>query len=136
MLTFILYRMLQIVSKTADVGPAYSALFKSGVRQPVEEFPGKTAPRRRGSTVTALNLFYNLPVRQKAVATAVELDALRHGVCALALIHPGSCFLTSRFSLGLGLVSNQHQSFVDDLNIGHCGHDNYRFRLRFRLDWK
>ena len=51
--------------------------------------------------MTALNLFYNLPVRQKAVSTAVELDALRHGVCALALIHPGSCFEDKQIILPL-----------------------------------
>ena len=83
--------MFQIVSKTNGDSPAYSALFMSGKRQPVEEYPGKN-PRHRGTMVTALNLFHNLPVRQKAIAAAVELDALRHGLCALALIHPGVAF--------------------------------------------
>ena len=83
--------MFQVVSKTSDDGPAFSALFMDGRRQPVDEYPGKT-PRHRGTMVTALGLFHNLPVRQKAVAAAVELDALRHGLCALALIHPGVAF--------------------------------------------
>ena len=88
---FYLRRMFQVVSKTSDDGPAFSALFMDGRRQPVDEYPGKT-PRHRGTMVTALGLFHNLPVRQKAVAAAVELDALRHGLCALALIHPGVAF--------------------------------------------
>ena len=83
--------MFQVVSKTSDDGPAFSALFMDGRRQPVDEYPGKT-PRHRGTMVTALGLFHNLPVRQKAVAAAVELDALRHGLCALALIHPSVAF--------------------------------------------
>ena len=88
---FHLRRMFQVVSKTSDDGPAYSALFMGGRRQPVDEYPGKTT-RHRGTMVTALGLFHNLPVRQKAVTAAVELDALRHSLCALALVHPGVAF--------------------------------------------
>ena len=95
--------MFQVVSKTNDDGPAYSALFMSGKRQPVEEYPGKT-PRHRGTKVSALNLFHNLPVRQRAVAAAVELDALRHGVCALALIHPGVSFQLKNESSGENIL--------------------------------
>ena len=78
----------------------------SGKRHPVEEYPGKT-PRRRGTTVTALNFFYNLPVRQKAVAAAVELDAVRHGVCALALVHPGVAFQLKNESSGESLLGTK-----------------------------
>ena len=57
--------------------------------------------------VSALNLFYNLPVRQRAVAAAVELDALRHGVCALALIHPGVAFQLKNESSGENILGRR-----------------------------
>ena len=99
-------RIFQVVSKTNDDGPAYSALFMSGKRQPVEEYPGKT-PRHHGTMVTALDLFYNLPVRQKAVAAAVELDAVRHGLCALALVHPTVAFQLKNESSGENILGTK-----------------------------
>jgi DNA mismatch repair ATPase MutL len=79
-----------VVSKRDGDPETWSATFTSGRRRKVEAFCRKMSAS--GTTVTALNFFYNMPVRQKSISAAVDADDVRRAVCAYALVNPGVAF--------------------------------------------
>ena len=86
-----LSRIFQVVSNCADRDEtaAWSAVFVGGKRRKVEAFCRKMS---RGTVVSALNFFHSMPVRQKSISPALDLDDVRHSVCTLAVLHPGISF--------------------------------------------
>lgn len=41
-----------------------------------------------GTTIVVINLFYNMPVRQKRLQHALEIESIRNELQAIALIYP------------------------------------------------
>ncbi|XP_070181587.1 uncharacterized protein [Littorina saxatilis] len=77
---------VEIITKPALSAATYSKCFHKGKPLTVTE-PNTPRPGR-GTTVTAHNLFYNLPVRKKLVKEGLELEKIRYRVAGLALIWP------------------------------------------------
>ncbi|XP_062588687.1 DNA mismatch repair protein Mlh3-like [Saccostrea cucullata] len=76
--------VLEIVSRTKVSQVSYCKLFQSGSPLPVIE---STIPRPSvGTTITAHDLFYNLPVRQKHINQNLELEKIRQKLEAIALV--------------------------------------------------
>ncbi|XP_032998518.1 DNA mismatch repair protein Mlh3 isoform X2 [Lacerta agilis] len=82
--------ILEISSKTNKVAKTFLKLFHNGKGLEVSE----TELNRpsAGTTVTAYNLFHQLPVRRKCMDSRLEFERVRHKVEALALIHPSISF--------------------------------------------
>ncbi|XP_061173083.1 DNA mismatch repair protein Mlh3-like [Saccostrea echinata] len=76
--------VLEIVSRTKVSQVSYCKLFQNGSPLPVIE---STVPRPSvGTTITAHDLFYNLPVRQKHINQNLELEKIRQKLEAIALV--------------------------------------------------
>ncbi|XP_028575419.2 DNA mismatch repair protein Mlh3 isoform X2 [Podarcis muralis] len=82
--------ILEISSKTNKVAKTFLKLFHNGKGLEVSE----TELNRpsAGTTVTAYNLFHQLPVRRKCMDSRLEFERVRHKVEALSLIHPSISF--------------------------------------------
>nr|XP_022334016.1 uncharacterized protein LOC111130995 [Crassostrea virginica]XP_022334017.1 uncharacterized protein LOC111130995 [Crassostrea virginica] len=77
--------VLEIVSRTKLLPLSYCKIFQNGDPLPVVE---STVPRPSiGTTITAHNLFYNFPVRQKHTNHNLEFEKIRQKLEAIALVH-------------------------------------------------
>lgn len=82
--------VLEIVSRQKTIGKTFSKLFSKG--ELCELCPAKEERPAHGTTVTAYNVYYNLPVRQKSVNVALDLEKIRRSLEAFALIHHNISF--------------------------------------------
>ena len=77
---------MEIITRPVQSTTTYSKCFLKGkplsVTEPNQPRPGS------GTTVTARNLFYNLPVRKKSLNEGLELEKIRFRVAGLALMWP------------------------------------------------
>ena len=82
--------VLEIVSRTKSSALSYCKLFQRGKSLPVIE---STIPRPScGTTITAHDLFYNLPVRRKSFNESLMFERIRQRVEAIALVRPDISF--------------------------------------------
>merc|ERR1719192_2557869 len=64
--------ILQIISKATNDQKTWSTMFARGVRRPVDEYYQKR--QSSGTTVTVVDLMYNLPVRKNRVSPVLDLE--------------------------------------------------------------
>ncbi|XP_076464023.1 uncharacterized protein LOC143296125 [Babylonia areolata] len=77
---------MEIITRPSASTTTYSKCFHKGKPLSVTE-PSRPRPGV-GTTVTARNLFYNLPVRRKSLNEGLELERTRFRVAGLALMWP------------------------------------------------
>nr|XP_034964236.1 DNA mismatch repair protein Mlh3 isoform X1 [Zootoca vivipara] len=82
--------ILEVSSKTNKVAKTFLKLFHNGKGLEVSE--AELNRPSAGTTVTAYNLFHQLPVRRKCMDSRLEFERVRHKVEALSLIHPSISF--------------------------------------------
>ncbi|XP_071079978.1 DNA mismatch repair protein Mlh3-like [Haliotis cracherodii] len=100
--------VLEINSRTSRFHQTYCKMFQKGVAQAVSE---SVIPRPSiGTTVTAHDLFYSLPVRKKNMNEALELERIRYRVEGIALIHPSVSFSLRNDITGNILLQTQKSS--------------------------
>ncbi|KAL3873908.1 hypothetical protein ACJMK2_036986 [Sinanodonta woodiana] len=79
-------KVLEIVSRTKNSIKTYCKIFHHSKPKPVAE---SSIPRPSvGTTITAHYLFYNLPVRQKALKETLEIEMIKQRVEGIALMKP------------------------------------------------
>ena len=78
--------ILEIESRSNYSTQTFKRLFQNGKPLPLSE--SKTHRPSAGTTVTVQDLFHSLPVRQKCLNEALELERVRQRLEAVALIHP------------------------------------------------
>ncbi|CAL1527586.1 unnamed protein product, partial [Lymnaea stagnalis] len=89
---------LEIISRPRSSGITYCKCFHNGKPSDIME---SSVPRpSAGTTVTAHNLFYNLPVRQKHLNEGLEMERIRFHVAATALMWPHISFSLRDDSVG------------------------------------
>ncbi|CAH1263233.1 MLH3 [Branchiostoma lanceolatum] len=141
--------VLEIESRHKASTKVNNKVFRHG--KVVSVFESKSHRPTCGTTVTAHNVFHNLPVRQKFVSVSLERERIRERVAAIALIHPSvsftlrhenlggkylqthktnslvSCFgslFGAKKSLSLREASHQHKQFNISGYISREGHRN------------
>ncbi|KAK3093602.1 hypothetical protein FSP39_017962 [Pinctada imbricata] len=78
--------VLEIVSRDKSSSISYCKMFQKGRSLPVIE---STVPRpSKGTTVTAHDMFHNLPVRRKSTNESLEFERVRQRLEAIALVQP------------------------------------------------
>ncbi|XP_013391673.1 uncharacterized protein LOC106159817 [Lingula anatina] len=102
--------ILEIQSKTKQTGNMYYKIFRNG--NLLES--GKSKQRRPsvGTTVTALDMFYNLPVRRKGMNASLEMEKIRHRIECIALIHPNASLSLRDDTSGTKLLQTHKSSTV------------------------
>ena len=89
---------LEITSRAVHSRLTYTKPFLKGKPQALIQ---AEAPRPcAGTTVTAFDLFHNLPVRRKRLNEALEMEAIRYRLSGLALIWPRVSFSLRDDSVG------------------------------------
>ncbi|KAL8611176.1 hypothetical protein ACOMHN_064466 [Nucella lapillus] len=78
--------LVEIITRPPGSTTTYSKCFHKGKPLPATE-PSQPRPGA-GTTVTARNLFYNLPVRKKSLNEGLELEKTRFRLAGLALMWP------------------------------------------------
>ncbi|XP_046555149.1 uncharacterized protein LOC124264450 [Haliotis rubra] len=102
--------VLEINSRTSRSHQTYCKMFQKGVAQAVSE--SVIHRPSIGTTVTAHDLFYSLPVRKKNMNEALELERIRYRVEGIALIHPSVSFSLRNDINGNILLQTQKSSSV------------------------
>ncbi|XP_067680769.1 DNA mismatch repair protein Mlh3-like [Haliotis asinina] len=102
--------VLEITSRTSRSHQTYCKMFQKGVAQAVSE--SVIHRPSIGTTVTAHDLFYSLPVRKKNMNEALELERIRYRVEGIALIHPSVSFSLRNDISGNILLQTQKSSSV------------------------
>ena len=82
--------ILDITTRTRQSSRTYCKMFQRGSSLSV--FESAVHRPSAGTTVTVHDLFYNLPVRKKAVNESLELERIRHRMEGIALIHTNISF--------------------------------------------
>ncbi|XP_013398095.1 uncharacterized protein LOC106164657 [Lingula anatina] len=102
--------ILEIQSKTKQTGNMYYKIFRNG--NLLES--GKSKQRRPsvGTTVTALDMFYNLPVRRKGMNVSLEMEKIRNRIECIALIHPNASLSLRDDTSGTKLLQTHKSSTV------------------------
>lgn len=77
--------VLEVASRLKGERRTFSKLFKKG--EVCEISPVKEKRSTHGTTITAYNVYYNLPVRQKSIKVALDLERIRRSLEAFAIIH-------------------------------------------------
>ena len=82
--------ILDITTRTRQSSRTYCKMFQRGSSLSV--FESAVHRPSAGTTITVHDLFYNLPVRKKAVNESLELERIRHRMEGIALIHTNISF--------------------------------------------
>ncbi|XP_059160335.1 uncharacterized protein LOC131943953 [Physella acuta] len=89
---------LEIVSKAGLRNVTYCKCFQEGISLGVQE--SAISRPAAGTTVTAHNLFYKLPVRRNRLKEGLELEQIRHRVAGVSLMWPHVSFSVRDDSVG------------------------------------
>ncbi|GFO04124.1 DNA mismatch repair protein mutl, partial [Plakobranchus ocellatus] len=82
--------LLEITSRAANTSLTFTKPFHHGKAQALVP---ASAPRPCvGTTITAFDLFHNLPVRRKRLSEALEMEAIRYRLSGIALMWPQISF--------------------------------------------
>ncbi|KAH9492887.1 hypothetical protein Btru_032551 [Bulinus truncatus] len=81
---------VEIVSRPRSSGITYCKYFKDG--KPLDITQSSVPRPSHGTTVTAHNMFYNLPVRRKCLNEGLEMERIRYRMAGLAIMWPQISF--------------------------------------------
>ncbi|KAH9496180.1 hypothetical protein Btru_012215 [Bulinus truncatus] len=81
---------VEIVSRPRSSGITYCKYFKDG--KPLDISQSSVPRPSHGTTVTAHNMFYNLPVRRKCLNEGLEMERIRYRMAGLAIMWPQISF--------------------------------------------
>ncbi|XP_054758647.2 DNA mismatch repair protein Mlh3-like [Lytechinus pictus] len=102
--------VLEITSRARGSELTYSKLFHHGKDQGVTK--ASKVRLSGGTTVTARNVFYNLPVRRKMLSSPLVYEQICKQLQAISLIHPQISLTLRNDSTGVKSIQTHHSSSV------------------------
>ncbi|KAL5007944.1 hypothetical protein ScPMuIL_013525 [Solemya velum] len=99
--------ILEVISRTNSSSQTFCRLFQKGKPLAVQE--SKVRRPSPGSTITLHDLFYNLPVRKRAINENLELERIRMRMEGIALMQTNISFTLRNDSTG-SIVLQTHKS--------------------------
>ncbi|XP_039597117.1 DNA mismatch repair protein Mlh3 [Polypterus senegalus] len=94
--------VVEISSRVSRSPCTFVRVFKDG--KPLEVYEAPTTRPSSGTTVTVINLFYNLPVRRKNTDPVLECERMRQKMEAISLMHPLVSFTLKNNDTGATIV--------------------------------